>query len=102
MNQRGTDVGRVEALLQQALDEMIVFPVFAAGEQGTQFFEENIFARLGDFVHRGNFSALDADIREPLDVADLEQLAVRNQRDRASAASGASGAADAMNIIFRD
>ena len=76
------------------------FVKFAAGEQRAELVEENIFARLRDFVFRRDLAALDADVGEALDVADLKQLAARHQRNRLAALARAPGAPDAVDVIF--
>jgi len=101
MDERGNDVVGRKTFLGEPLNEAVLFRKFTAGEQRTQFIEKNIFARLGHFVFRRDFSALDADVGEAFDVADLKQLAARHERDRLAALAGAAGAPDAVDVIFR-
>src|ERR1035441_1827944 len=85
MNERGHDVAGGETFFGQPLDEAILFRKFAAGEQRAELVEENIFARCLDFMFRRDATALDADVREALDVADLKQLAARDEGKRRAA-----------------
>ena len=74
MNQGGRDVGRIESLFQQAFDQVILLFIFTARQRGSQFVKEQARPRLVYLIRRGNLGPLDAHVREPLNVADLEEF----------------------------
>jgi hypothetical protein len=72
MQQRGGNVGRAEALLEQTPDELFLPLEFAALERQPDPVEHHIGARLLHLTYGGRQAALNPRLGKALDVANLK------------------------------
>ena len=79
MQQRGGNVGRTEALFEQALDKLVLPLELPALERGANFVKHGIGAGLFHFIHGGGFGAVNPRAHIALDGANLENLAPRGE-----------------------
>jgi hypothetical protein len=60
VQQGGGDVGGGKAFFEEALDQVVLALAFAGGNDGPEFFENDIGPGFLDFALRGRFSRLRA------------------------------------------
>ena len=100
MKQRGRNVGRAEALFEQALDELVLPFEFAAFERSASLLDHRVRARLFHFITGGHLGTVNPRIHVALDGANLKHFAPRGKRDRPPAAPLPASPADSVHVIL--
>jgi hypothetical protein len=79
MKQRGRNIGRTEALFEQALDELVLPFELPAFERRAHLVQHDIGARRFHLIDRGRYGAVNTRVHIALDGAYLEHLTPRGE-----------------------